>query len=1404
MYILYICKMITKNEKMRKILIFISLLVTTSYFLNAQNSFIINTAGNTFSPDTLTIDVSDTVIWNNTQGYHNINATLATFPNNPEGFGNGVANDPWSFQWVFTMPGTYDYQCDPHAGIGMIGVIVANCNKSLVQHLDGFNPDPVYSPWIWSFDTISITNTSNCDLRIRPEFNILHDSLSIDADDFDLKWYNPYIGNWPDIPHYIDANGDVVGFWGFGGDSTGTQITQGAIQQIIIKIRFRPNANYGTYSANWITREVDSSGSVLGTLSYGDSTSISFVDCSIFNIDSSYSSNISCFNENNGSASIVSIQNGSNEYLYNWSNGDTTNTSNNLQEGNYYCIVTDKNWQECSDSIGFTISEPAELTSSYTQLNVTCNGDADGGAIVNFFGGSSGSTIGDTNYILGWAGTPLPIYLPYPDSVFNTTLLPPPYNAIPPGVYPYTVTDLNGCTIYDTITITEPTAITSSISTTNVTSCLVANGSIDLAPNGGNPFSTGNPYTYVWIGQNGYTSTNQNISDLEVGTYMLTITDANLCTATDSTNVNQAPSGLSLSLYSPNYNGYNISCYNGNNGTIITTASGGLGEFSFVWNNSDTTQNLSNLTAGSYTLTITDSTNCTISEDITLSEPIELTSSYTQSNVTCNGNTDGGAIVNFFGGSSGSTNGDTNYILGWAGTLQPVYLPYPQTVFNTSLLPSPYNAVPAGTYPYTVTDLNSCIIYDTITITEPDSLSLLLSSDTICCPGNNDGVAIATTTGGTAPYSYIWSNGATTQVATGLSAGTYFCTVTDNNGCTIQDSITVYEYAVISASITTTNPLCFGDNSGCIYLTASGGNGNYTYLWSSGQTTANICNLSPGTYTCEVLDGCLCSEFFSVTISEPDEISINIDSLTNITIYGGNDGSISIATTGGTGIINTSWTSDNGFISDDQDITNLSAGFYYLEITDSNLCAYLDTIELTQPSSLWINLDLATNTSCFDSCNGTLNITANGGDSTYTYNWTGPNSFTSNNNDLTNLCAGTYIVIVNDGITTITDTFNIIQPQPITTVLLVDSIICYNGIAQAEINVWGGTQPFLYSWSNGGNSNITTVNFGNYSINVTDQNNCSVIQSFSLTNPDSIIGITSSSSINCFGGNGSVSINIINGGISPYSFSNNNGLNYQISNTFSNLVAGNYSFLISDINGCSGSVSAELIEPSAITSTATVIDVSCYGYCDGSVAATALGGNSPYSYDWTNGTDSLCTGFYNVIVIDANGCLSSNSAIVNEPNPLTINISIDGSNIIATSGFISYQWYDNNNNPINGATDSIFTPSTIGFYYVTVTDTNECTADSYYIEYTISTIEDYSSSINIFPNPTKGNITVNSEYGINTITLYNTIGNELYSVHNKENKITETKLDLSKFANGVYLIKININNQIINQRIILQ
>jgi hypothetical protein len=1149
------------------------------------------------------------------------------------------------------------------------------------------------------------------------------------------------------------------------------------------------NLSAGTYSVN-ITDINNCSTTNSATINnYTTTLSISLNSPSTYN-----GYNIQCFGENTGN--ITSNTSGSvGAVTYLWSNGQDSTTATSLLAGNYTLTITDS--LGCTANNNITLTQPNELTSSYTQTNVSCFGINDGSAIVNFFGGATGSNPGDTNYILGWAGTPAPIYLPYPQTVFNTNLLPSPYNSIPAGIYPYSVTDLNGCTIYDTITITQPNELTLSITTDTICCFGSTTGWANSTVSGGNM-----PYSFSW--NNG--DTTADINNVIAGNYTLVVTDDNNCTTSASVTI------LEHTLLTTNYSSTNINCYDDNNGSITTSTTGGADNYSYLWSNGSTDQNLTNLSSGTYTCTITDNCGCTNTISVSITQPNELTSSYTQTNVSCFGINDGSAIVNFFGGATGSNPGDTNYILGWAGTPVPIYLPYPQTVFNTNLLPSPYNSIPAGIYPYSVTDLNGCTIYDTITITQPDSLYSAYSTTNyngfeISCYGINDGEIDIQVNGGTSPF-FNYLNGVLQSglISYNLSIGTYTDSIVDANGCFATNSITLSEPSELSTALNATNISCNSLCDGEINSNTSGGVSPYSYSWTNSQTTANILNLCAGNYTLTVTDTNGCTENISTTINEPSPITITLDSSSNVTIYGGNDGFIYITTNGGSSQFNINWTSADGFSAATEDIISLYASSYFLEITDSNLCSYLDTFEVTQPTSLWLYIDSTNNTSCYDSCNGTISITANGGDSTYSYSWIGPNGFTSNNNSIYSLCYGEYIITIDDGISSLIDTINIYQPQPITTILSVDSIICHNNTAQAEINVWGGTQSFTYQWSNGDTSYLTTVYSGNHSINITDQNGCSLIQTFSLSNPDSIFSQTTNTNTNCFGGNnGSVSINISSGGTPPYNFSNNNGITYQSSNLFNNLTAGNYSFLITDNNGCLSSTSAYIIEPTELTNTTITTDASCYDECDGSVTTTASGGTAPYSYDWGSAdTNNLCAGFYNMIVTDQNGCISTNSVIINQPNPLLINIWIDGNNLIATSGFTFYQWHDNNNNPISGANDSVFTPTGTGAYYVTVTDTSNCYANSYSIDYNISAITDYTLSTKIFPNPTTGKLTISSEYTINSIVLYNTIGNQLQSVNNNSNPKSETTLDLSTFAKGVYFIKININNQIINQRILLQ
>ena len=1686
------------NTLIKHILLIISLSFLT--FTTGFSQTITN-SGLTFNPDTLQVTIGDNISFNISASHNAVEVSETTFNNNGSTSNNGFNIPYGGGSWTADSIKTYYYVCQPHASMGMKGVIISNpltcdpynlntqtildttatitweslnatnysikwrisgtagwstssqgvfqqsnitsdtltlnslspnttydwrvrpygctpttnwfdgpsftttslCNKSLDQSLTGFDPNPVYGPWVWSFDTLSITNTSNCDVRIRPEFDISHDSLTIGTTDFDLKWYNPIFGNWPDIPYYIDANGHAVGYWSTGADTTGIVITQGTTQQVIIKVRFRASANYGTYTAIWKGQEVDSTGTFIQTLATGDTTSLSMVDCSIYGIDSVNSSNITCFNDNNGTANIVSIENGSGNTLYNWSNGNTSNSNSNLAEGDYYCIVTDANWQQCTDSIGVTITEPAPLTVTENTIDVSCFGDSNGVATLNIsggtipytenwgttaqynllagiysytitddngcsitdtvnisqppllsstitstnitncsspdgsiditvtggfgsysynwdngsinedlnnlsagnymvtisddnncstsnnatiidyisnittslfsnnllcyndingvitsvtsgadgsvtyswsdgqnttnatnliagnytltvtdslgciandsyfltqpnplsstytqtnvscFGGSNGSAIvnfsgGVTDYTIFWDTLVYP--LTNGASVFATT------NIVPEGIYPYTVIDANGCSHSDTITITQPDSLTLSISTDTICCYSTSTGFANATINGGAV-----PYTYSW--SNG--ATTQNLINVPSGTYTLTVIDANNCTETLAVSIAEYDTLITT------YNTSNLLCFGDNNACITTNTTGGASNYTYIWNTGETSANICNLSAGTYTCTITDGCGCTTSISVTINEPAELTSSYTQTNISCFGVNDGGAIVNFFGGTIGSVPGDTNYILGWSGTPMPVYLPYPQSVFNTSLLPNPYNQIPAGVYPYTVTDLNGCTIYDTITITQPDSLYTTYSTTNfsgyeISCFGGNDGEIDIQLNGGTAPFdNYLNGSLQSSLITSNLSAGTYTDSIEDANGCTSINTIILNEPTELVSILTTTNISCNGICDGEIISSNSGGVLPYSYSWTSiPDSTEDISNLCAGLYTLTISDGNGCITNSSATINGQSPISFSIDSISHISTYGGNDGAIYISAGGGVGNLTYYWTNPPfTFTSNSEDIDNLIGGIYSLNITDSNSCSLDTFIEITQPSTLSLNIDSAITISCYDSCNASLFISASGGDSTYTYSWTGPNGFVSSTANISNLCYGEYILVLDDSITMLIDTFNVYQPQPLTTTLTTDSILCHNGTTQAEINVWGGTQIFDYLWSNGATTYITTLSSGNYSVTATDQNGCAITNSISLGNPDSIYAQTSTVNVNCNGlNNGEVVINIT-GGLTPYSYSDDGGNTYQNSNVFDNLSIGTYTYLITDFNGCLSSAFAEIIQPISITSITDADSVSCYGNCDGAVYAFASGGNSPYSYDWGGNSSNLCSGNYNVTITDANGCLATNTAIVYEPFPLVINIWINGNTIEATSGFDSYQWYYANGTLILGETSEIYEPSSVGEYYVVVTD-GDCEEVSYAINYNLSGIDNLDNNISIYPNPTKGILTIEGGSNIQNIIILNTLGNQLLSVENNSNDYRKSEIDLTTFAKGIYFIQVEQNNQIMNYRIVLQ
>ena len=1197
------------------------------------------------------------------------------------------------------------------------------------------------------------------------------------------------------------------------------------------------------YSEDWGTNNPNSLSA--GTYNYTiiDNNSCVYTNSVLINEPNIISTvhnitNVSCNGYSDGSASLT-ISGGTPGYSEDWG----TNNPNSLSAGTYNYIITDTNGCNYIDSV--TIIEPQILNATSSQTNVSCNGFTDGAALVNISGGT-------TNYILTWdtlsypllagvnvfstpIGVPAGVYpfgvidnngctftdtitITEPDSISvsqtttnvscngfsdGSALLTisggtPGYSedwgtnnpsSLSAGTYNYTITDTNGCNYNDFVTITEPIILSSTIIATDLTSCLVLNGSIDLNVSGGT-----SPYIYLWNNSD----TTEDLNNLSAGNYSVTITDNNGCTTTNNTTISQPSNGLTLSLFSPTYNGYEVSCYGGFNGNITTTAAGGLGSLSFVWSNGDTTQNLTNLSAGSYSVTMTDSVGCSLFDNITLNQPTEITSSYVTSDVLCNGDSTGTASVTFNGGV-------TDYLLSWTGFSYP--LPNGLNTFITPI------GVPAGIYPYSVTDNNGCMHFDTITINQPNSIS---SSYTITnyngynvsCNGVNDASIDLQWTGGTSPYQN-WFDGTTTTdtIQSNLSAGIYIDSLVDANGCSYSQSITINEPSALSLNLTTTNLSCYNSCDGRILTQINGGVPSYTFSWSDGSSLDSNTNLCSGIYNITVTDnnGCIISD--SSILTQPTEIIINIDSIFDVSVYNGNDGEIYITAAGGMFNYSYSWTGPNGFSSTNEDIIGINSGNYSITVTDSTGCSSTDLIYIDEPSSLSIQLDSITNLLCFEECNGQIMITANGGDSIYTYLWIGPNGFTSTDEDLDSLCAGNYELILSDSTSSISTTFTVSQPSQLQIITNADTALCYGGLAQASAFSYGGQFPYITSWDVGSSSITTYLNAGMHYVNVIDANGCSANDSVLILQNDSMSISSIGTNISCYGLlDGSVQIDVFSGGIAPFEYSDNNGQSFQTSNIFNGLSTGNSTYIVRDANGCTNSISAFITEPDELIVSLNASSTSCFGECDGTANTIISGGTGNYTEDW-GGLDpnNLCGGLVNVIVEDDNNCLATNSIIIPEPNPVVVLISVNGMSLEATQGFLSYQWLDGNGSNILGATNQSFTPTSGGVYSVEVTDQDGCVGISNSINFIVESANSENNIFSIYPNPTTDWITIKTNINIDSdITIINVFGEIVYTISSNDLIDNHERINLENISKGMYILQLINNNTIINHRIIVQ
>ncbi|HXB10892.1 MAG TPA: PKD domain-containing protein, partial [Bacteroidia bacterium] len=652
-------------------------------------------------------------------------------------------------------------------------------------------------------------------------------------------------------------------------------------------------------------------------------------------------------------------------------------------------------------------------------------------------------------------------------------------------------------------------------------------------------------------------TTNQSATVSCAGTYQVILASVSNSSCSDTLTFvvpGSVPPTVSI-------NNTNVSCNGGSNGSANAIVSGGVLPYTYSWSPSGgSNATASNLTAGSYTVTVTDSNGCQTIDSVIIVQPVALVSSITSSsNVSCNGGNNGSAAVTASGGT----------------------FPYGYTWTNGGSSASVSN-LSAGSYTVTVNDANGCFVTSTVIITEPTALVLNVSSDTgVSCNGGNNGSAAVTVSGGTGPYGYSWSNGSSSAATSNLAAASYSITITDANGCTASTSVTITQPAILVASIGSgTDVSCYNGSDGSANTVVTGGTTPYNYSWSNGSSSATASNLTAGTYSVIVTDANGCTSTSSVNIAQPAQLISTISSFTNVSCNGGNNGNATVNASGGTSPYNYSWTSG----STSATANNLAAGSYTVTVTDAHGCTSNTSVLITEPTILSVT-----------------------------------NSFTAP------LCFG-----------------------------------MSNGSANASVS--GGTSPYSYAWTSGSSSaTASNLSAGNYTVTVTDANGCTVSSPISITQPIVLsAGIRSTTNETCHGYNNGAVDALGSGGTGPYSYVWNTSP-VQTNNTATGLTAGTYSVAITDANGCTASVNATIVQPAPVLTNVSAPDTII---CSGSPAllsASGSGGNGAYSYQWSAGGNTsatysvapIYTTTYTVMAIDGNGCKGDTAKVTIHTQKLT-------------------------------------------------------------------------------------------------------------------------------------------------------
>ncbi|MBN4072965.1 SprB repeat-containing protein, partial [Crocinitomix catalasitica] len=943
-------------------------------------------------------------------------------------------------------------------------------------------------------------------------------------------------------------------------------------------------------------------------------TTVTIIDPPAVTITLDGFTNAICNGDCNGTADIT-VVGGTPGYTFEWVDNATLLVVSTVEDPTTLCagdyFVIATDVNGCDDTLGLiTIGEPPPFILNLDAYSVSCFGICDGSVDVDVLSG------GTPGYTYSWTTFPGGIGVGAADSIIGLC----------PGFYQVTITDILGCdSVMVPIEVLEPPELTLVLTFTDPTCYDLCDGTATATPGGGTL-----PYTYIWSPIPPCDGTTATPSCMCAGTYDLLLIDANGCSTTGSVTLTN-PVVYDLTVVVTN-----ILCSGDANGAIdIIVNSGGIGApYTYTWVPVPPvgagTPNVSGLTVGVWTVTIADANGCDTTLSFTISEPSPLTvAAAIIANPLCNGDCNGSVSVGISGGT-------TLYNILWddpGASITPVV-----------------SGLCVGTYTVTVTDANGCVGSDAVTLIEPPPFVLDSSQTNIICPGDCDGTATAVViSGGTGPgtYTFQWDDPLlqTTPTAITLCAGIYTVTIEDANLCDTTIVFIITEPPAFTVDTNLVNATCFATCSGEANVVVGGGTPGYTYEWFDAGTgiTMGIFNdtitgLCPGDYYAVITDaaGCIIVSDTIPIIELPAIITATI-STTDATC-GFCDGTADVLAIGGAGGFTYTWTPAPGTGQGTPNVTGLCPGVYSVDIEDAAGCTATMSVTINSLAVEVLVLD-STDASCFGVCDGTITVSWGSLDPPYTLEFfdqgtglpVGAPISPANpaGETIIGLCAGTYIAVLTNATGCVSsDTISINEPPEITAVLGSTPVSC-NGLCDGSATVVaaGGVPGYTYNWvplpgSGQGTTAAGGLCAGIWNVEVTDITGCTVSFPVVVTEPPALsIDLETSTDVTCFGLNDGTATVSVSGGTAPLSYDwidCATGLPIgQFTPTATGLGPGDYSVVIVDANGCTVSSSClPILEPTEITAIFNISLISCFGDCNGTIDVVASGGVAPYFYQW--------------------------------------------------------------------------------------------------------------------------------------------------------------------------------------------